>query len=172
LRWEKVMSNAAERPPPRRAREARTPLADYADEILIVCPRCSGPAITKCIDAARRDTAAKCRLVCRRCGHLQEGPGRAQPQAARQGRDPFLGLPLWLATPCCGETLSAFNARHLAALEAFALAELRERRRDAEHGWSNAAFTSRLPKWIKLAKNRAEVAKALARLRARLAGSH
>jgi hypothetical protein len=162
------MSSAAKRPPPRRAREERAPLADFADEILVVCPRCAGPAITKRIGPARRDTVAKHRLVCRCCSHLEVASGRRRAHAEREGRDPFLGLPLWLATPCCGEILSAFNARHLAALEAFALAELRERRRDPEHGWSNASFASRLPKWIKLAKNRDEVSKALARLKAKL----
>jgi len=65
--------------------------------------------------------------------------------------------------------LWAYNARHLEALEAFARAHLRERARDPEHGWSNAAFTSRLPKWIKSAKHRAQVEKGIARLRGRLA---
>jgi hypothetical protein len=64
--------------------------------------------------------------------------------------------------------LWAYNARHLEALESFALSDLRERRRDADHGWSNAAFTSRMPKWIKSAKNRPEVEKAMARLKERL----
>lgn len=152
-----------------RARATRAPLADFADEVLAVCPRCEGPALVKRIDAATTDTAAPRRLVCRRCGHLQEQAGRVRAGAERQGRDPVFGLPLWLATPCCGELLWAFNARHLEALEAFALARLRERRRDADHGWSNAGFTSRLPVWIKSAKNRPEVARGLARLRARLA---
>src|SRR5690349_3136276 len=104
------MTGAPKRPPPRRARETRAPLADYAGEILVVCPRCAGPAILKRRDSAERGAAAQHRLVCRRCGHLQEGAGRRRAQAERAGRDPFLGLPLWLATPCCGEILWAFNA--------------------------------------------------------------
>lgn len=151
-----------------RARAARVPLGAFADETLVVCPRCEGPALAKRIDPAKIDTAAPRRLVCRRCGHMQERAGRVRVGAERLGRDPVFGLPLWLATPCCGEVLWAFNARHLEALEAYALAQLRERRRDSDHGWSNAAFTSRLPAWIKSAKHREEVAKGLARLRARL----
>lgn len=154
---------------PARARAPRAPLAAFADETLVVCPRCEGPAVTKRIDPAKADTASPRRLVCRRCGHMQEGAGRTLAQGEREGRDPFFGLPLWLATPCCGEVLWAFNARHLEALEAPALAQLRERRRDSAHGWSNAGFTSRMPNWIKSAKNRAEVEKALGRLGARLA---
>jgi hypothetical protein len=99
---------------------------------------------------------------------MQEQAGRVRAGAERLGRDPVFGLPLWLATPCCGEVLWAFNARHLEALEAYGLARLRERRRDADHGWSNATFTSRLPKWIKSAKNRDEVEKALRHLKGRL----
>lgn len=88
---------------------------------------------------------------------------------ARIGHDDYFRLPLWLATPCCGELLWAFNAHHLAALEAHARARLRERRRDPAHGWSNRSVASHMPKWIKAGKNRAEVAKGLARLRAQFA---
>lgn len=139
------------------------------DEILLVCPRCAGPAVSKRVDPAARDSAAPRRLVCRRCGHLRESRTPAIAGLARVGHDDYFRLPLWLATPCCGELLWAFNARHLEALDAFARADLRERGRDPAQGWSNQSFASRLPKWIKAAKNRPEVEKALARLRARLA---
>ena len=151
-----------------RSLAGRERAGDFADAVLVVCPHCAGPAVSKRRDPAARDTAAPRRLVCRRCGHLRESRAPAVAGLARIGHDDSFRLPLWLATPCCGELLWAFNVRHLDALEAFALAELRERRRDPAHGWSNAAFASRLPKWIKAAKNRVEVGKALARLRARL----
>ena len=156
---------AAARP---RAKEPRAPLAAFLDEVLVACPRCAGPAVSKRLDPAARDTLAPRRLVCRRCGHLRESRAPAVAGLARVGHDDYFRLPLWLATPCAGELLWALNARHLAALEAYALAALRERRRDPEHGWSNQSVASRLPKWIKAAKNRAEVEKALARLRAKL----
>jgi hypothetical protein len=154
---------------PRRAKESREPLAAFLDEVLVVCPRCAGLAVSKRLDPEARDTLAPRRLVCRRCGHLQESRPPAVAGLARIGHDDYFRLPLWLATPCCGELLWALNARHLAALEAYAQADLRERRRHPEHGWSNQSFASRLPKWIKAAKNRAEVARSLARLGARLA---
>jgi hypothetical protein len=152
----------------RRSRAGSERLGDFAGEVLLVCPRCAGPAVSKPLDPAARESAAPRRLVCRRCGHLQESRTPAVAGLARVGHDDYFRLPLWLATPCCGELLWALNARHLAALENFALAQLRERRRDPEHGWSNQSFASRLPKWIKSAKNRPEAEKALARLRARL----
>lgn len=160
---------APARTAPARARDSRAPLDAFLDEILLVCPRCAGPAVSKRLDPTARDTLAPRRLVCRRCGHLQESRPPAVAGLARVGHDDYFRLPLWLATPCCGELLWAFNARHLAALEAYALAALRERRRDPAHGWSNQSFASRLPAWIKAAKNRADVGKGLARLRARLA---
>ena len=166
---EELRAKAKPAAPHRRAKEPRAPLAAFLDEVLVVCPRCAGPAVSKRLDPAARDTAAPRRLVCRRCGHLQESRPPAVAGLARIGHDDYFRLPLWLATPCAGELLWALNARHLAALEAYALAALRERRRDPEHGWSNQSVASRLPKWIKAAKNRAEVEKALARLRARLA---
>jgi hypothetical protein len=75
---------------PRRARETRVPLADYADEILVVCPRCSGPAILRRRDPAERDTAAPRRLVCRRCGHMQETSGGSRARPAALARNPLL----------------------------------------------------------------------------------
>jgi hypothetical protein len=164
------LSAKAPKPPAARtrARASRAALGAFLDEVLLVCPRCAGPATSKRLDPAARETAAPRRLVCRGCGHMQERRAQAVAGLARVGHDDYFRLPLWLATPCCGELLWALNARHLAALEAFALAQLRERRRDAEHGWSNQSFASRLPKWIKAAKNRPEVEKALARLRVQL----
>ncbi|MBL8665661.1 MAG: hypothetical protein JNM29_22690 [Candidatus Odyssella sp.] len=155
--------------PRARATDSRAPLAAFLGEVLVVCPRCAGPAVSKRRDPAARDTLAPRRLVCRRCGHLQESRPPSVSGLARTGHDDYFRLPLWLATPCCGELLWAFNARHLAALEAYALADLRERRRDPAQGWSNQSLASRLPKWVKAAKNRAEVGRALARLGARLA---
>lgn len=158
----------AKAPPRKRARDTRAPLAALLDEVLVVCPRCAGAAVSQRLDPAARDTLAPRRLVCRRCGHLQENRPPAVAGLARVGHDDYFRLPLWLATPCCGELLWAFNARHLGALEDFGLAELRERRRDPAHGWSNQSFASRLPKWLKAGKNRPDVERALARLRARL----
>ena len=165
---EELKAKAKPAAPRTRAKESREPLAALLDEVLVVCPRCAGPAVSKRLDAAARDTAAPRRLVCRRCGHLQESRPPAVSGLARIGHDDYFRLPLWLATPCCGELLWAFNARHLAALEAYALADLRERRCDPVQGWSNQSVASRLPKWIKAARNRAEVGRGLARLRARL----
>jgi hypothetical protein len=61
----------------------------------------------------------------------------------------------------------AMNEEHLAYLESFIAAGLRERRRGA-HGWANSSYISRLPSWMKSAKNRAELLRCVNRLKARL----
>jgi len=77
--------------------------------------------------------------------------------------DPTFGLPLWLQSPACGHTLWAYNAEHLHALRSYVAAMHRERRADGK--WS--MFT-RLPQWVKAAKNRGELLRAFDRLAARL----
>lgn len=77
--------------------------------------------------------------------------------------DGCFGLPLLLRTPCAGHTLWAFNERHLAYLEEFVRADLRERL-----GTANASVVSRLPAWLKQAKHRGEVLRAIGRLRVQL----
>ncbi|HEX2204386.1 MAG TPA: hypothetical protein VHG91_13840 [Longimicrobium sp.] len=77
--------------------------------------------------------------------------------------DGLVGLPLWLQTPVRGETLWAFNRRHLDALEAYVGATLRERR-----PVFNGSFASRLPRFVTRAEHRDAVLHAIARLRATL----
>ena len=109
----------------------------------VVCPRCE-----------HRAQRIVRRLVCTHCALDRTSASR--PEA------------LWLETDCCGERLFAVNERHLELLEGYLLAGLRERRRDPVQGWSNQSVTSRLPRWMKAAKNRDEVRRALLRLRERL----
>ncbi len=76
----------------------------------------------------------------------------------------FLGLPLYLQAPCAGHTLWALNARHLAWIEAFLAAKLREDAAPTRH----KTAVSALPQWLILARHRDEALRAIARLRAKL----
>ena len=82
-------------------------------------------------------------------------------------RDPHFGLPLWLQTRCCGHTLWALNQPHLTFLRGFVSAQVRERVSNR-----NASLVSRLPKWLKLARNRESVLKSLTSLENRLGREH
>jgi hypothetical protein len=80
--------------------------------------------------------------------------------------DPHFGLPLLLLTETRHGLVWAYNARHLQELHAYVAAKLRERR-----GGDNTAMFSRLPAWMKAAKSRAEILKALEELASRLSAT-
>ncbi|MDY6934102.1 MAG: hypothetical protein SVZ03_07755 [Spirochaetota bacterium] len=61
----------------------------------------------------------------------------------------------------------AFNIRHLEFLESYVSARLREREKDERLGWHNSSLASRLPKWLKPAKNREAILKAIYELKAK-----
>jgi hypothetical protein len=136
------------------------------DETLVVCPQCSGPAMSRQLDTELRPGwFAPRRLTCLKCSYAKDWAGRQIARHWRDARDDYFELPLWLQTPCCAEVLWAYSERYLAFLEDFVGAQLRERVRDEKYGWSNSALASRLPAWMTSAKNRDEVLKCLARLR-------
>lgn len=76
--------------------------------------------------------------------------------------DPVFGLDLWLCTPFRGQVLWAYNAQHVQLLRDYVAADLRERIPNR-----NASIVSRLPGWIKDAKNRDALLATLADLDAR-----
>jgi hypothetical protein len=73
--------------------------------------------------------------------------------------DPYFKYPLWLQIECVGETLWAFNEKHLNYLKNYVEADLRDD--DGRMSWS---IVSRLPKWITSAKNRQDILKAIVKL--------
>ena len=201
---------------PFRHRDRATPLAAFADEVLVRCRRCDAPGCVrvswqpyrwhgtfKCVrcelalDLATRDWVGplvyRGHRACGYCGHrwlapqVQEHgypparhthvemqcpacakrsavPVKAHPLfPADHAIDPHFGHPLRLVMPTRHGVVWAYNARHLIELRAYVSALLRERR-----GSTNRSMISRLPRWIKLARNRESVLKALDKLAARL----
>lgn len=124
-------------------------LSDFGGDVLAVCPSCGGCAhVRPYATNVRRGT-------CARCAWTGEGPGWS------------LGLPLWLRTDVAGHELWAFNAAHLAHLEQYVGATLRERgERDPAR---RRPMVDKLPAWLKEAKHREAVLAGVARLRRRLA---
>src|SRR5699024_2318562 len=108
------------------------------------------------------------RLVCAHCGLTKERAAQAYPPREQDAW--YDALELWLQTPCCGETLWAYNKEHLDFLEQYVAATLRERTHPDGTLWSqtparNSTLASRLPAWIKSAKNREAVLKGIGKLR-------
>jgi hypothetical protein len=82
--------------------------------------------------------------------------------------DPYFHLPLWLKASCGDEVLWAYNERHLDFIDSYVGAVNRRREPRLPTGPRNALLESRLPRWLKLARNRAAVLAAVAKLRASL----
>lgn len=80
------------------------------------------------------------------------------------GRDPHFGMHLWLMDSGPHGALWVYNAAHLQTLRTYIAAMLRERTRSA----GNTSLISRLPAWMKAAKNRDGLTKRLAKLERQL----
>ena len=102
------------------------------------------------------------RFLCAACVSAASWSPKGQTPHWGAPVDPFFRLPLWLQTQCCGgRTLWAFNETHLALLEDYVAARLRER----GQARNRMTLVARLPRWLKSAKNRDEVLRAITRLR-------
>jgi hypothetical protein len=146
----------------------------FADEFLVVCPRCSRRARVQATTASR-----PARLTCIECGTSKFFASREKgvlvsndssrwpkgQYALGDAADPYFHLPLWLQIPCAAGVIWAFNERHLDYLYEYVSAEDRHRPFRASSEPRNALLESRLPRWMKLAKNRAEIVSAIGKLR-------
>ena len=82
-------------------------------------------------------------------------------------REPPFGAALWLEAECCGgNQLWALNEVHLDYLEPYVAETQREREFPSPSG--NRQLAYKLPRWMKLAKNRDEVLRTIDRLRTTL----
>jgi len=147
----------------RRYVDTRESLYSFEGEVLVVCPKCAACARQIRLDEIDPTTQMHARqLVCPKCGLAKKG-GLLTLPGVRYCKD--RDLTLWLQTPCCGETLWAFNLRHIETIEAYVRADLREQHKHPTHGWSNGSFVNRLPQWIKAGDNREEILKGISRLK-------
>jgi hypothetical protein len=166
-----------------------TDLYDDWWTILVDCPRCDGAAVarrsrsepsrdgTHGLDSFMRVTCAACGLSregrldrCQYGGRVTLRFGRDAPWKLdrrlrahrRWPRAEVEELPYFLRSACCGgEVLWARNGNHLAAIEGFVRAELRD---GVPGGY-------KLPHWIVEAKHRDEVLHHLALMREKLAAA-
>ena len=134
------------------------------DPTLVVCPKChSKGLIFPDLDERVKYVCTNCTFDKRMCNQtLSFRWNEANPT------DGYFGFNLWLQINCCGNSLWAFNKRHLAILDSYIKATLRERK-PVSHGWcGNSSIPSKLPKWIKSHKNRQQLLKAIQKLHERL----
>ncbi len=137
----------------------------FQDQVLVRCPRCQSCAVVSCRNPEAVHLFAPRRFSCPSCGTAKDWAGR-EIGGTDSGSpvDRYFHYSLWLQISCCGDILWAYNLPHLAFIEAFVRAELRERQPDEQNGWSNRSIASRLPRWIQSRKNRDAILKAIATL--------
>ena len=135
-------------------------LSDFGTTFLVVCPSCRRRASVVPLPGTEQKLFSPRRLVCAKCGYSKDWHGNHISTGAPI--DWYFRQPVWLQTPCCKQTLWAYNAAHLEYLEGYVQADLREATGGQE------TLISRLPRWMKEAKNRAEVLRGIERLRQKL----
>lgn len=139
-----------------------TRVEDFLGEVWVRCPRCDAPGI---VIAEAPYLTSKPRFTCVSCVLRLEGRrtrwfGPSTHPRTSRGREPAFGLELRLQTACAGHVLWAYNPAHLDFIDRYVRADLRER-----EGTMNGSLVSRLPKWMKAAKHRDEILRAVSRLR-------
>ncbi len=140
-----------------RFRDTQETLYDFTDEYLVICPQCQGCAVVRPI--APTDDRSPRRVTCLSCSYTKDWHGTTLSFGTPI--DSYFGLPLWLQTEVGDRTFWSYNLRHLQFIKAFVQATIRERSEHPGQGWRNQSVISRLPEWIKLAKNRKRVLKAI-----------
>lgn len=142
---------------------------DFGEEFLVVCPKCAAMAkvVRKEIgsDKLNKKLSAARRVFCLSCPYRNVWNGGEIAVGA--SFDWYFRLPLWLQISCGGETLWAYNEKHLEFIERYVAAKIRDRTPN-----TNKSLASRLPQWIKAAKNRDEVLRAIGRLKNKLNGKN
>ena len=104
------------------------------------------------------------RLICIHCGYSKEEKRSYSFAGVTGPCDWLLHRELYLQVPCCGKVLWAYNPEHLAFMEDYIRATIRE-----SVPTNNKSLVSRLPTWMKSAKNREQVLQGLQKLRMLLA---
>ncbi len=159
--------------PPVRFRDPRSREVDFLRSIMVRCPACARCArvvpapVADAGPGGGRTPFLPRRLVCRGCGLSRGGSGQVVRRYGRTDApmtDPYVGAALWLQTETRHGRLWAYDLAHLDLLHRFVRASLRERAPWYDTG-QKMTLIARLPAWIKHAKNRDEILRALARMR-------
>ena len=138
----------------------------FSNEFIVICPKCSKKAKVIPLRPFNSEKVfyVERKFICTHCGlHKQVKPKKVLELAVDV--DWFFKLPLFYSIKISDGCLYAYNDTHLEYLEQFISAKIRTRIHSAEYGWSNRSQISRLPKWVKLSKNRNKLLKAIAKLK-------
>ncbi|MGW8970511.1 hypothetical protein [Streptomyces platensis] len=160
-----------------RFRDPRYSKESFIDVVLVQCPMCAKVArvvpAPRAVGSGPPSMFDQRSLVCRSCGLSRQSRKDKSGALLTFSRgpgpitDPYFQVPLWLQTQTRHGRIWAYNPEHLEVIGQFVQAPLRERAPWHESG-KKMTFIARLPGWMKRAKNRTEVLRAIDRTRASL----
>jgi len=144
---------------PSRFNDQNYRLADFQDEVWVVCPSCQRKAIA--INHPEQQTA---RLLCTHCGLNRTCATSVNvtgiPASTRQAAHSYFQAELWLQHPFKNEVFWAYNDKHLSYLEQYISARLRQ-----HSNRSHFTLLEKLPKFYHEAKHREDLLKIIQKLR-------
>jgi hypothetical protein len=145
-----------------------TRIYEFNDELLVVCPKCQKMAKVVPESLSEKPNTqlfSPRKFICLNCPYRDVWNGKQILTGANV--DWYFRLSLWLQISCCNETFWAYNFKHLEIIEQYVSAKLRERTKKGRN-----SFLSKLPTWLKSAKNRDEILRAIEKLKSKDYGKH
>jgi len=131
-------------------------LDSFYANVDVVCSICNRRASAR-VDFDRHTA----RLLCTHCGYSKELSTKIGKYGSLQmAAHMFFNATLWLQAPFKNDTVYAYNDKHLAYLECYIQATLREHK-DRTH----FTLLEKLPKFYHEAKNRTALLKIIAKLK-------
>jgi hypothetical protein len=144
--------------PTNRFQDENLVLADFYDEVWVLCPACAKKAIAK-----RNAEEKTARLFCVQCGYNKEvSTAFGKSGSVIMAANGFFDSELWLTASFKNEIFWAYNAIHLHYLERYIGAHLREHK-DRTH----FTLLEKLPKFYHDARNREGLLKVIEKLKSK-----
>ncbi len=145
-------------PQPNRFQDENLLLSNFYQEAWVVCPSCGKKALAK----VNYETKTA-RLFCLHCGCNKETTTAIDKNGTiKTAANQYFQAELWLKLPFKNDVFWAYNDKHLEYLERYISATIREHK-------DRTGFTllEKLPKFYHEAKNRNDLLKIIAKLRAK-----
>lgn len=146
-----------------RFRDEQKRLSDFNKEVWVICPSCACKAI-----AVVNDVNKIARMFCSACGYNKEVSTMLDEHTElKTAAHVYFDVPLWLLLPFRSkEVFFAYNGEHLAYLEQYIAAGIRE-----HHDRTHFTLLEKLPKFYHDAKNRTTLLKLIRKLKEKSAKS-
>ena len=130
-------------------------LSEFYKEVWVVCPSCA----KKAMGTVNFENQIA-RLFCIHCGYNKETSTAVNSVSIETAANHYFQAELWLQAPFNNEVFWVYNQKHLAYLEQYISATIREHR-------DRSGFTllEKLPKFYHEAKNREGLLKIIAKLK-------